>query len=71
MEKDIALIVERLINYKNSKELSWCGAYRDVLESLGMEDRYDEIKLLNGVVSKISSDGYDIVDKPFKLERYR
>ncbi len=71
MEKDIALIVERLVNYKNSKKLSWCGAYRDVLESLGMENRYDEIKLLNGVVSKISEDGYDIIDKPFRLERYR
>lgn len=71
MEKDIALIVQKLVDYKNSGKLSWCGAYRDVLESLGMEDRYDDIKLLNGVVSKISSDGYDIVDRPFRLERYR
>lgn len=71
MEKDVDLIVEKLINYKNSKKLSWCGAYRDVLDSLGMKDRYDEIKLLNGVVSKISRDGYDIIDEPFRLKRYR
>lgn len=71
MEKDIALIVQKLIDYKNSKKLSWCGAYRDILSDLGMEDRYDDIKLLNGVVSKISNDGYDIVDNPFRLERYR
>ncbi len=71
MEKDVALIVEKLVNYKNSKKLSWSGAYSDVLDSLGMKDRDGEIELLRGVVKKISRDGYDIMDEPFRLKRYR
>ena len=71
MKNDVVLVVERLVNYKNSKKLSWCNAYRDVLDSLNMKDRDDEIELLRGVVAKISRDGYDIYDNPFKLVRYR
>lgn len=71
MEKDVALVVEKLVNYKNSKKLSWSNAYRDVLDSLGMKDRYDEMELLKEVVKKISRDGYDIIDEPFRLKRYR
>ena len=71
MKNDVVLVVEILVNYKNSKKLSWCNAYRDVLDSLNMKDRYDEIELLRGVVAKISRDGYDIYDNPFKLVRYR
>lgn len=71
MKKDVALIVEKLVNYKNSKKLSWSNAYRDVLDSLGMKDRDGEIELLRGVVAKISRDGYDIIDVPFRLKRYR
>lgn len=71
MKNDVVLVVERLVNYKNSKKFSWCNAYRDVLDSLNMKDRYDEIELLREVVAKISRDGYDIYDNPFKLVRYR
>lgn len=71
MEKDVALIVEKLINYKNVKNLSWSHAYRDVLTGVGMKDRVNEMELLKEVVKKISKDGYDIVNMPFKLKRYR
>lgn len=71
LEKDVDLVTQKLVEYKNTNKLSWSGVYRDVLKSLGMEERFDEIDLLKGVVKKISWDGYDIIDNPFKLKRFK
>lgn len=68
--EDVNKVVNELIVYKNEKNLSWIGAYKDILKKLNMEDRKDDCKLLTNVVTKITKLGYDIMDNPFKLDKY-
>ena len=67
---DVNKIVDELLVYKNDKKLSWIKAYKDVLSKLNMHNKNEDIKLLTNVVTKITILGYDIMDNPFKLEKY-
>ena len=63
-------ITDELVVYKNEKGLSWTSAYKDVLDTLDMGDKKNDDRILTNVVTKITQLGYDIEDKPFKLNRF-
>lgn len=67
---DVNKVVNELLIYKNEKNLSWIRAYKDVLSKLNMDNRKEEVKLLTNIVTKITKLGYDIMDNPFKLEKF-
>lgn len=67
---DVNNVVEKLVVYKNKKGLSWISSYNDVLDTLGMSDRKEDVELLKYVVSRISRLGYDIEDNPFRLNKF-
>ena len=39
--EDVNKVVNELVVYKNEKNLSWIGAYKDVLKKLNMENKKD------------------------------
>ena len=67
---DVNNVVEKLVVYKNKKGLSWISSYNDILDTLGMSDRKEDVELLKYVVSRISRLGYDIEDNPFRLNKF-
>ena len=67
---DVNKIVDELIKYNNAKKLSWIQTYKYILAQLNMEDRKDDCRLLSNVITKITRLGYDIIDTPFKLNKY-
>jgi hypothetical protein len=67
---DVNKVVNKLLTYKNDNNLSWIRAYKDVLSKLNMDNKKEDITLLTNVVTKITRLGYDIMDNPFKLERF-
>lgn len=67
---DVNKVVDELLIYKNDNNLSWIRSYKDVLSKLNMNERKEDVKLLTNVVTKITLLGYDIMDNPFKLERF-
>ena len=67
---DVNNVVEKLVVYKNKKGLSWISSYNDVLDTLDMSDRKEDVELLKYVVSRISRLGYDIEDNPFRLNKF-
>lgn len=69
--EDVEKIAEELVAYKNKKNLSWSGAYDEVLENLGLGDKKKDCRLLKYVVTQITKLGYDIDATPFKLTRYK
>mgnify|MGYP004682621481 CR=1 FL=1 len=71
MNKDIDLVVNALIRYNNKDNLSWMKVYKLVLTELKLDNMIDNSIFLRDVVKKISRDGYDIYDNPFKLVRYK
>jgi len=68
--EDVNKIVNELLLYKNDNNLSWIRAYKDILSKLNMDNKKEDVKLLTNVVTKITRLGYDIMDKPFKLEKF-
>lgn len=71
MNKDIDLVVNALIRYNNKDNLSWMKVYKLVLTELKLDNMISNSIFLRDVVKKISRDGYDIYDSPFKLVRYK
>ncbi len=71
MNKNINLVVNALIRYNNKDNLSWMKVYKLVLTELKLDNMIDNSIFLRDVVKKISRDGYDIYDNPFKLVRYK
>ena len=67
---DVNKVVDELLVYKNDNNLSWIRAYKDILSKLNMASKKEDVKLLTNVVTKITMLGYDIMDNPFKLERF-
>jgi len=67
---DVNKIVNELLEYKNDNNLSWIRTYKYVLSKLDMEDKKEDVKLLTNVVTKITRLGYDIMDDPFKLDKF-
>lgn len=67
---DVNKVVNELLEYKNDNNLSWIRAYKDVLSKLHMNNKKEDVKLLTNVVTKITMLGYDIMDSPFKLEKF-
>ncbi len=67
---DVNRIAEELVVYKNKKNLSWTGAYKDVLEKIGLENKKGDDRLLTNVVTKITMMGYDIEGEPFTLKKF-
>lgn len=68
--EEVNKITETLISYNNKNNLSWMKVYKEVLKNLNIEDKYKDHRLLSNVVTKITILGYDIIDNPFKLEKY-
>lgn len=68
---DVNKIAEALVVYKNEKHLSWTGAYKDVLDKIGLGNKKDDDHLLTNVVTRITRMGYDIEGEPFKLKKYK
>lgn len=67
---DVNMVVDELLVYNNDSNLSWIRVYKDVLSKLNMDNKKENVKLLTNVVTKITRLGYDIMDNPFKLERF-
>ena len=65
---NVYLIVDKLIVYNNIEGLSWMQVYKKLLKELKIES---SDLLLSSVVKELTNRGYDIIDEPFKLERYR
>lgn len=68
---DVNKVVNKLLVYKNDNNLSWIKAYKDVLSKLNMDNKKEDVKLLTNVVTKITRLGYDIMDNPFKLKKFK
>lgn len=68
--KEVNKITEVLISYNNKNNLSWMKVYKKVLQKLNLEEKQKDHRLLSNVVTKITILGYDIIDNPFKLEKY-
>jgi len=68
--EEVNKITEELMNYKNNKKLSWMKVYKEVLKKLNLENKINDHRLLSNVVTKITRLGYDISDKPFKLDKF-
>ena len=71
MNKNINLVVNTLIKYDNKDNLSWMRVYKSILKELNLDNMISNSIFLRDVVKKISRDGYDIYDNPFKLVRYK
>ena len=71
MNKNINLVVNTLIKYDNKDNLSWMMVYNSILKELNLDNMISNSIFLRDVVKKISRDGYDIYDNPFKLVRYK
>lgn len=71
MNKNINLVVNTLIKYDNKDNLSWMMVYKSILKELNLDNMISNSIFLMDVVKKISRDGYDIYDNPFKLVRYK
>ena len=71
MNKNINLVVNTLIKYDNKDNLSWMMVYKSILKELDLDNMISNSIFLRDVVKKISRDGYDIYDNPFKLVRYK
>jgi L-fucose mutarotase/ribose pyranase (RbsD/FucU family) len=71
MNKNINLVVNTLIKYDNKDNLSWMMVYKSILKELNLDNMISNSIFLRDVVKKISRDGYDIYDNPFKLVRYK
>ena len=69
MDNKIDLVVNDLISYSNVKKLSWMKVYKDIINKYDIS--YDDNIFLHNVIREISIRGYDIIDKPFKLEKYK
>ena len=67
---DVNKVVAELLVYKNDNNLSWIRSYKDVLLKLNMDNKKEDVKLLTNVVTKITRLGYDIIDNPFRLEKF-
>lgn len=68
--EEVNKITKALLSYNNTKNLSWMKVYKEVLKILNIENKYKDHRLLSNVVTKITILGYDIIDNPFKLEKY-
>ena len=68
--EDVNKVVNELLVYKNDNNLSWIKSYKDILSKLNMDNKKEDVKLLTNVVTKITRLGYDIMDNPFKLEKF-
>ena len=71
MNKNINLVVNTLIKYDNKDNLSWMMVYKSILKELNFDNMISNSIFLRDVVKKISRDGYDIYDNPFKLVKYK
>ena len=71
MNKNINLVVNTLIKYDKKDNLSWMMVYKSILKELNLDNMISNSIFLRDVVKKISRDGYDIYDNPFKLVRYK
>lgn len=69
--EEVNAVTHELIKYKNTNNLNWMPAYKDVLTKMHKEEQYSNPRLLTFIVRRISELGYDINDHPFKLTRYR
>ena len=68
---EVNLVVDTILSYDNKNNLSWMKVQKEVLKELNMEDRVKDNCLLSYTVKEITKRGYDIIDEPFKLERFK
>ena len=66
--KDVYLLVDNLMSYENEDNLSWMQVYKGLLRKLEIDNSN---LLLSSVVKELTSRGYDIIDDPFKLEKFK
>ena len=67
---EVDKIAQELVVYENKKNLNWTQAYKDVLTTIGLENKKNDNRLLTNVVTKITRLGYDIEGFPFKLKKF-
>lgn len=68
MDKEVQELVTELINYNNKEDLSWLQVLKSLLKERNLE--YND-EILKKVTKEITKAGYDIITKPFKLEKYK
>ena len=71
IEKEVKEIVDYLVKYNNKDNLSWIKVYKEVVKDLRIKKEIINNLLLSSTVKELTNRGYDIIDEPFKLERYR
>lgn len=69
--KDVKKIADYLELYNNKDSLSWMKVYKEALNELNIEKNKINNLLLSNTIKELSNRGYDIIDDPFLLERYR
>lgn len=69
ISEEVNLVVGKLMKYNNKNNLSWTKVYKEVLKELNIEDKNQS--LLASTVKELTNLGYDIIGKPFKLEKFR
>ena len=66
--ENISLLVDKIISYENTDNLSWIRVYKKLLKELNL---VDSNSLLSNTVKELTNRGYDIIDEPFRLESFR
>ena len=63
-------IINEILIYDNTKNLSWTKVYEEILKKLNLINYKENYYLLNYVITKLTILGYDIEPLPFKLNKY-
>lgn len=71
ISREVKEIVDYLEKYNNKDNLSWMKVYKKILRDLSINKEVINNLLLSSTVKELSNRGYNIIDEPFKLERYR
>ncbi len=72
MEIDIESLCQDIINYDNKKNKNWNEVFYEISNNYIDTKNVDLTnKVLIKVVSQITKMGYDILDLPFHLKKYK
>lgn len=64
-------IINELINYDNKNNDNWIQVFNNVLRRNGNISDDDNIIILRDTVKKLTRLGYDIIDNPFRLIKFK
>ena len=72
MNVDIDKIVDDVINYDNKNNKNWASVADEIIgKYIPVEQTKEANITLIKVISNLTALGYDIVDMPFRLKKYK